>query len=662
MVLGDFLQPGDEVISIGATDIRYGTASTQSVFVGTTTFTVTYDGVNSISVTEVGGGLVPSADMDAFVRLISYSNESATDLRGNRTIQFTVDDASGPGAVSVAPILVQGDNLAPTARDATVGGTDTALVSVNVVPVNDAPVLDLNGAGAGEDHADTYVEDGAPVPLVAADATLDDVDSALLVGLDIVINNAEIGDTIVAGALPGGINVAFSPTDANTGLLAAGSVTISLTGAASAADYQTALRGFLFSTVSDTPVESTRTIVVTADDGFDVSVQRVSSLTVQANNDAPVAQDDTLTAIDEDTTGIFSTADLLANDSDPESDQLTVVSLGTASNGTVTLLGTQITYVPNPDFFGQDTFTYRVVDGQGGEATRTATVTVTAVNDVPLIDLNTTDGGGVDFSTNYTENLPDIAVVDPSVQIVDVDDTLLERATLVLTDGQIGDFLNVGVLPGSISATITPPGPLTSAQSVTIEESGPASAADYMLALQAVTYRSTSDALRDSQRTIDIRVDDGDGLSTVATTSIAVTAVNDDPVAVNDSTTILEDGSADFTIAQLLSNDIDADEEPLTIVGIGAPSIGTVSQAGNVFTFTPPADYYGPASFTYAVEDGAGDRRVAWLKSPPPVQLRLMAPFRPCCGDRRIMQTSSPRYRRFSSRRPPTTSMTRSVC
>lgn len=681
MEFGGFLQPGDEILAIGATQVRFGTPSVQSVFVGTTTFEVSYDGVNSIAVTRSGGGVLPSADMNSFVRLIQYSNESATDQRGDRTVTFAVNDGSAPGAASVVTINVRGDNEAPTARDDSngglpytvledgqliisevdllandddpegdtltiisvdglldgtayldglgnvvfepaanfsgitefsytigdgFGGSDTARVSINVIPVNDAPDLDLNGAGALEDHADTYVEDFAPRPLVAADATLSDVDSTQLVGLEIVVNNGEIGDRIVAGALPGGISATFSPTAATTGLLAPGSVTITLSGTALADDYQTALRGFEFSTVSDNPVEGVRTIVVTANDGFDVSVQRVSSLTVQGTNDAPVALDDTLATIDEDTTGVYSTADLLANDSDPEGDSLNVISLGAASNGTVTLVGSQITYVPNPDFFGQDTFTYRVLDGQGGEATRTATVNVTAINDAPFLDLNRIDGGGVDYATSYRENDVSIAIVHPSVEITDVDDALFEGATIVLSDGQIGDFLAVGTLPSAISVTITPAGALTSAQPVTIQLSGSASASDYALAFQAITYMSTSDALVDGQRSIELQIDDGDGPSPVATTTIAIVAVNDAPVAGNDSATILEDGTAQFTIAELLSNDVDLDNEPLTIIGVGAASIGTVSQAGSTFTFTPPADYFGPASFTYTVEDGAG--------------------------------------------------------
>ncbi len=46
--------------------------------------------------------------------------------------------------------------------------------------------------------------------------------------------------------------------------------------------------------------------------------------------------------------------------------------------------GTSITYTPNANFFGADSFTYTVSDGNGGTATATVSVTVTPVNDPPV--------------------------------------------------------------------------------------------------------------------------------------------------------------------------------------------------------------------------------------------------------------------------------------
>ncbi len=53
------------------------------------------------------------------------------------------------------------------------------------------------------------------------------------------------------------------------------------------------------------------------------------------------------------------------------------------ANGTVTLVAGVVSYTPNANYFGTDSFTYTVSDGNGGTATATVNVTVTAVNDNP---------------------------------------------------------------------------------------------------------------------------------------------------------------------------------------------------------------------------------------------------------------------------------------
>ena len=54
------------------------------------------------------------------------------------------------------------------------------------------------------------------------------------------------------------------------------------------------------------------------------------------------------------------------------------------ANGTVTLVGGVVTYTPDPDYFGTDTFTYTISDGNGGTDTATVTVNVANVNDDPV--------------------------------------------------------------------------------------------------------------------------------------------------------------------------------------------------------------------------------------------------------------------------------------
>ena len=95
------------------------------------------------------------------------------------------------------------------------------------------------------------------------------------------------------------------------------------------------------------------------------------TLHVTCVNDAPTAVDDSYT-VDQDTAD--NVLDVLTNDSDPDGDSLSLVSVGAATNGTATISGATILYTPDPEFTGIDVFTYDVTDGT---LTRTATVTIT---------------------------------------------------------------------------------------------------------------------------------------------------------------------------------------------------------------------------------------------------------------------------------------------
>jgi hypothetical protein len=75
---------------------------------------------------------------------------------------------------------------------------------------------------------------------------------------------------------------------------------------------------------------------------------------------------------------------VLANDSDPEGDALTVNSTTQGTNGAVTHDGSSVTYTPDAGFVGSDSFDYSIDDGFGGVASATVSITVTAQNHPPL--------------------------------------------------------------------------------------------------------------------------------------------------------------------------------------------------------------------------------------------------------------------------------------
>ena len=115
-----------------------------------------------------------------------------------------------------------------------------------------------------------------------------------------------------------------------------------------------------------------RVTVTSTKGGTASSLVSVVSVT-PPDNRPPVAQNDAATT-NEDTPVVVS---VLANDGDPDNDPITVTGVGSAAFGTATTNGTTVTYTPNANFAGADTFAYTIADGRGGTATANVTVTVT---------------------------------------------------------------------------------------------------------------------------------------------------------------------------------------------------------------------------------------------------------------------------------------------
>lgn len=108
------------------------------------------------------------------------------------------------------------------------------------------------------------------------------------------------------------------------------------------------------------------------------------SITVNAVNDDPDAVDDVATVAEDSGA---NTINVQGNDSDVEGDTRTIVSVTQGTNGSVAITnsGANLSYMPAANFFGSDSFTYTVSDGNGGSDTATVDVTVTNVNDAPVL-------------------------------------------------------------------------------------------------------------------------------------------------------------------------------------------------------------------------------------------------------------------------------------
>ncbi|MDP7278863.1 MAG: Ig-like domain-containing protein, partial [Candidatus Poribacteria bacterium] len=125
----------------------------------------------------------------------------------------------------------------------------------------------------------------------------------------------------------------------------------------------------------------------TVNDGLSDSLPATVTITV-IGNQPPVAETDTV-RLKEDSLG--KEIDLLANDSDPDEDKITLTSVGSPQNGTVEQGdGGVVVYTPKENYFSQpdapDTFTYEISDDQGNSSQGTVEVFVEPVNDLPTAE------------------------------------------------------------------------------------------------------------------------------------------------------------------------------------------------------------------------------------------------------------------------------------
>jgi hypothetical protein len=110
------------------------------------------------------------------------------------------------------------------------------------------------------------------------------------------------------------------------------------------------------------------------------SESSVASGDKQYVNRAPVAQADAFTA----NRGETAMLDVLANDSDPDQDGLTITSVTLPAHGSASISGSKVSYTPAPGFIGQDTFSYTIADTEGASSSAQVTITVQAVNQLPV--------------------------------------------------------------------------------------------------------------------------------------------------------------------------------------------------------------------------------------------------------------------------------------
>jgi len=191
---------------------------------------------------------------------------------------------------------------------------------------------------------------------------------------------------------------------------------------------------------SSLPVQFTN-LVRAYNDWVDVSTSL--TITVYPVNHAPVARDD-YAETDEDTS---VTINVLSNDTDPDGDTLSVVSVSEPEHGRAVINedGT-ITYIPDPNFSGYDSFTYTVEDEEGLRAEATVTVYVR-----PVIDYGRINGRVfLDENMNGVYGSGEGLLSGITVNLYDAEGNLL-RSTITGPDGSYSfDNLEPGVYTISV--------------------------------------------------------------------------------------------------------------------------------------------------------------------------------------------------------------------
>ncbi|WP_156490889.1 tandem-95 repeat protein, partial [Marinomonas atlantica] len=564
---------GDATISYTITD---GTA-TDSAEV-----TVTVDAVNDgpVAVDDTA-----STNEDTVVTIDVLAND--TDLDGDT---LTITDVSVPeaqGTVAIVDGKVQftpADNfngdatISYTITDGT--ATDSADVTVTVAPQNDGPV-------AVDDTASTSEDTVVTIDVLANDTDLD--------GDTLTITEASVPAEQGTVAIVDG-KVQFTPADNFNG----------------------------DATISYTITDGTAT------DSAEVTV------TVDAVNDGPVAVDDTAST-SEDT---VVTIDVLANDTDLDGDTLTITDVSVPeAQGTVAIVDGKVQFTPADNFNGDATISYTITDGTATDSAE-VTVTVDAVNDGPV---------AVDDTASTNEDT--VVTIDVLANDTDLDgDTLTiteasvpaEQGTVAIVDGKV-QFTPAANFNGeaTISYTITD-GTATDSADVTVtvapQNDGPVAVDDTastsedtvvtidVLAndtdLDGDTLTITEASVPAEQGTVAIvdgkvqftPADNFNGDATISYTitdgtatdsaevTVTVDAVNDGPVAVDDTASTSEDTVVTIDV---LANDTDLDGDTLTITDVSVPEAqGTVAIVDGKVQFTPADNFNGDATISYTITDG----------------------------------------------------------
>ncbi|WP_145391305.1 cadherin-like domain-containing protein [Stieleria neptunia] len=486
------------------------------------------------------------ADIDA--GLITYDHDGSQ--TSSDSFDFTVDDGAGT--------------------------TTSSTFNWTISNVNDAPL-----EASIEGSALAYTENDGAVAITSTLA-LSDVDDT----------NLESAVVQITGNYANGQDVlAFVDQNGISGVWNAGSGTLTLSGTATVAQYEAALRSITYTNSSDNPSTTTRTVAFTVNDGDVDSNTQTRDISIVATNDDPTGAGlPSDIAVTEDVSSNVDLSALNLADLDENGGNLTVtlststggdltastgggVTVGGSGTGTLTLTGTladlntfldtpaNIQYLHGtPHTFGNDADTIQVVVNDGG---------------------NTGSGGGTD-QTIGTVNVDITAVNDEQVLATNTGDTVIEGSTGNTVTTAMLETTDVDNLDSQLVYTVdaVPTNGMLYRNAVVLNVSDTFTQADIDGGL--ITY--DHDDSQTSSDSFDFTVDDGAGATSSSTFNWTVSAVNDAPVEASIEVSTLaytENGGAVAITSTLALSDVDDTNLESAVVQI----TGNYANGQDVLTF-----------------------------------------------------------------------------
>ena len=285
------------------------------------------------------------------------------------------------------------------------------------------------------------------------------------------------------------------------------------------------------------------------DGEFNSSVANVN-LTVLPVNDIPIAYPQKLT-LQEDSSKI-----VMLSGVDIDADELSFNILTQPEHGVLSGSLPNIFYIPEANYYGEDSFTFNANDGEANSSIAQITLNVTFVNDAPV---------GLDDIISVNED--EFVMIDVLANDTDIDGTL-DKSTL-------------SIVKQTSNATLS------------VDANG------------KILYTPNINYFGEDNFQYTIK-DNNNSISNVVNVSVKVNSINDLPIASNQQITLDEDTSASITLSAS-----DTDDTNLSYSLISQPVNGTIS--GNIpnLIYTPKSNYYGKDSFTFNVNDGELNSSIA---------------------------------------------------